>query len=351
MIKVSYPKIEKRPIPGYEGKYSASSDGHIWSHINNQYLAEFENNTGYLRVGLGQGDGSQKKELVERLVASAFLDNPDPEHLKDVDHKNQDTLDNRVDNLRWIDKSGNMCNTEKVKPVVDMVGAYEYHSITEASRKTGVDYAEITRQVKEAEKNRTSRKKQNRNIRFKYSEDIGIREIHKLMDIHYKEKYGIIFNHERPYVSYYSKNSIPEYGFCQRFFSDNIIYPISFLKNRKERKAKQVNNYIIMTEGEFALIQRIFKICKVKEAFAEYKDAQKDFKWYYERIEKFVNDMSDGNVIDDKAIANEFKYLLVPSEGKSFKLIAKLDISESKPLKLTELNIKESPCSIKNLKL
>lgn len=347
MFKISYPKVEKRPIPGYEGKYSATSDGHIWSHFNNQYLAEFENNAGYLRVGLGQGDGTQKKELVERLVASAFLDNPDPEHLTDVDHKNQNPLDNRVDNLRWIDKSGNMCNVERVKPVVDMQEAYEYHSITEASKATGVKYDEITRQVKEAEKNCTSRKKQNRNIRFKYSENVDMHDVHRLMDIHYK----IIFSGRKPYESYYLHNSNPEFGFCKRFFSENIIYPIPFLKYRKEKKAKQLNNYIVMTEGEFAIIQRLFKICKAKEAFSEYKDAQKDFKGYYDRVEKFVNDMSEGNVVDDKAIASEFKYLLVPSEGKTFKLIADLNIIKGEPLILSELNIEKNPCIVKNLKL
>ena len=354
MTKVSYPKIEKRPIPAYEGKYSATSDGHIWSHINNQYLTEFENNAGYLRVGLGQGDGSQKKELVERLVASAFLDNPDPEHLKDVDHINQDPFDNHVDNLRWIDKSGNMCNTERVKPVVDMVGAYEYHSVTEASKKTGVDYAEILKQVKEAERLRKNRKKQNRDLRFKYSENIDTRDINKLMDIHYYEKYGIIFSHKPSHLSYYCKNSNPEYGFCQRFFSDNIIYPIPFMKRRKIRKAERLDNYVVMTEGEFAVIQRLFKVCNVKETFAEYKETQNEFKNYYDRLEKFISDVSEGNIVDDKAISNEFKHFLIPSleSGRIVKL-TELKIDEENKLIeiLPFINSDKEPIKIKKIKL
>lgn len=337
MIKVSYPKIEKRPIPGYEGKYSASSDGHIWSHVNNQYLAEFVNNKGYLRVGLVQDDGTQKKELVERLVAFAFLDNPDPEHLTDVDHINQNPLDNRVDNLRWIDKSGNMCNTEKVKPVVDMVGAYEYHSITETSKATGVKYDEITRQVKEAEKNRISRKAQNRNARFKYSKDVDTHDIHRLMDIHYKGKYGTVFHSRRPYESYYIRNSNPEYGFCKRFFSDHILYPIPYLKRRKLQKEESQKHYNVMNEAEFAIIQKIFKVCNVKESFSEYRNTQKGFDKYYDLLEKFVSDVYEGNIADDKALSSEYGIMLIPPEKQNIKIIADLgEHDDSIPLKVVQ---------------
>ena len=331
MFKISFPKVEKRPIPGYEGKYSATSDGHIWSHINNQYLAEFENNSGYLRVGLGQGDGSQKKELVERLVALAFLDNPDPEHLTDVDHINQNTWDNRVKNLRWIDKLGNACNTDRVFPVVDMQDAYEYHSIAEASRATGIEYDEIMKQVKESKKK--VKDKEIGKLRFKYSDTITRNDIHRLMDICYKVK----FHSRRPYESYYICNSNPEYGFCKRFFSDHILYPIPYLKRRKLQKEESQKHYIVMNEAEFAIIQKIFKVCNVKESFAEYRNTQKGFDKYYDLLEKFVSDVYEGNIADDKALSSEYGIMLIPPEKQNIKIIADLgEYDDSIPLKVVQ---------------
>ena len=82
-----------RNIVGYNGKYQVSNMGRI-KH-NETILKPYPNSCGYLRVGL-YNNGKHKKELVHRLVADAFLDNPNK--LLVGNHKNEDKEDNRVCN-------------------------------------------------------------------------------------------------------------------------------------------------------------------------------------------------------------------------------------------------------------
>ena len=63
------------------------------------------NGLGYLQVGLS---GSRNLKLVHRLVAEAFI--PNPENKLTVDHINGNKLDNRVENLRWATQKENNNN-------------------------------------------------------------------------------------------------------------------------------------------------------------------------------------------------------------------------------------------------
>lgn len=62
---------------------------------------------GYLAVYLPNPEtGKQKWEYIHRLVANAFIPNPD--NLQIVNHKNQITTDNRVENLEWCTPAYNV---------------------------------------------------------------------------------------------------------------------------------------------------------------------------------------------------------------------------------------------------
>ena len=88
--------------------YSISNQGRVRNDTRGNILAPRTHNKGYLAVSMGKG----KQALIHRLVATAFL--PNPEGYPDVDHKNRDKKDNRVENLRWISHSNNMLNSDRV---------------------------------------------------------------------------------------------------------------------------------------------------------------------------------------------------------------------------------------------
>lgn len=111
MIKDSSEEIW-RPVVGYEEFYEVSSIGKVRSLRDNTRIVDETNrimkqkfdNKGYLRVNLHK-NGKSKSEIVSRLVAKAFIENPNG--LKEVGHDNDIKTDNRVGNLYWTDSKEN----------------------------------------------------------------------------------------------------------------------------------------------------------------------------------------------------------------------------------------------------
>ena len=93
-----------KSIKSYEGLYEISSLGRVKS-LNyrgtgkEKVLKNIEDYKGYLMVGLTK-NGKQKKFKIHRLVAEAFI--PNPEGKPCIDHINTIRNDNRVENLRWV---------------------------------------------------------------------------------------------------------------------------------------------------------------------------------------------------------------------------------------------------------
>lgn len=91
-----------------DDRYSVSNLGRVKSNYANKerILKPFPNHDGYLKVDIRHGD-YRKSESVHKLVAQAFIPNPD--NLDQVNHKDEDKTNNCVDNLEWCDIKYN-CN-------------------------------------------------------------------------------------------------------------------------------------------------------------------------------------------------------------------------------------------------
>lgn len=87
----------KKPINNYPN-YEIEDDGRVWSIASNKWLSQRTMKNGYSSVNLWK-DGRYKSFLTHRLVAEAFL--PNPNNLPQVNHINEDKSDNRVENLEW----------------------------------------------------------------------------------------------------------------------------------------------------------------------------------------------------------------------------------------------------------
>lgn len=91
------------PIQDYEGLYAVSNMGRVKSLANDKsrkekILRQGKLKTGYLVVVLCN-DGKVKNCKVHRLVANAFI--PNPNGYRCVNHKDENPSNNQVDNLEW----------------------------------------------------------------------------------------------------------------------------------------------------------------------------------------------------------------------------------------------------------
>lgn len=92
------------PIPEYPD-YIIETDGRIYSTIRNIWLKPSVGNNGYYGVELRNAKG-HKRISVHRLVALTFL--PNPYNYPQVNHKDENKLNNDVTNLEWCTAKYNM---------------------------------------------------------------------------------------------------------------------------------------------------------------------------------------------------------------------------------------------------
>ena len=90
---------------GNETFYEVSDKGRVRNKETNRLKKLQKNGSGYMKTIL-HIDKIQKAVFAHRLVAMAFI--PNPNNYSDVNHKNKDRADNRVENLEWVTKSQNM---------------------------------------------------------------------------------------------------------------------------------------------------------------------------------------------------------------------------------------------------
>lgn len=145
--------IEWRPVTDYEDLYEVSNTGEVrriiprYSHVTT--LKQYTSNKGYKLVCLCR-NGIQKTISVHRLVALAFIPNPDC--LPCVNHIDENKANNNVSNLEWcsylrnniyghrLEKSA----SKRSKAVICVETGIVYASAYEAQRLTGIHQSKIS---------------------------------------------------------------------------------------------------------------------------------------------------------------------------------------------------------------
>ena len=94
-----------RDIENYENLYQISNLGRVYSLISGKFLKPQKDKDNYRQVVLCK-NGKKKTYKIHRLVASAFI--PNPLHLPQVNHKDENKTNNRVSNLEWMSHKENM---------------------------------------------------------------------------------------------------------------------------------------------------------------------------------------------------------------------------------------------------
>lgn len=114
-----------KDVVGYEGLYEVSNYGRLRSldrdlvsidgkvvRFEGRMRIASDNGSGYLYLPLSK-DGVRKNHLVHRLVATAFIENGNPDH-DIVNHIDENPKNNHASNLEWCDAKYNMNYGNKI---------------------------------------------------------------------------------------------------------------------------------------------------------------------------------------------------------------------------------------------
>ena len=143
-----------KPVKGFEGLYEVSNCGRVRSRYK---LLKEQNKSGYQTVYLYKNK-IRYGHKVHRLVAEAFLNNFN--NYPCVNHKDEDKLNNHVENLEWCSHKYNTnygtCIARRSKKLfkriiqIDSSGNKVYwNSIKEASQVLNIDSSSISKAAQE----------------------------------------------------------------------------------------------------------------------------------------------------------------------------------------------------------
>lgn len=162
-----------KDVEGYEGLYQVSIFGNLYSSYVKRKLQLSLDEYGYKQVILVK-NGVRKRHLLHRMVAQAFI--PNPENKPQVNHIDENKTNNNVSNLEWVTSKENINHgtrterqiytqriIQKSRPVICSNGVI-YRSTREASRLLGLDNSSLNKVLK-------GKRKTVGGFTFEYKED------------------------------------------------------------------------------------------------------------------------------------------------------------------------------------
>jgi hypothetical protein len=133
--------------------YLIYNDGRVYSRVSNVFMSPSVV-SGYYAIGI-YINKIRKAAKIHRLVASLFVNNPDPINLTMVNHKDHNKFNNSYENLEWVNNqvnSNHAITRQSYKPTrvrhvqqIDLNGRIvaTFGSITDASKHTGISQWKI----------------------------------------------------------------------------------------------------------------------------------------------------------------------------------------------------------------
>lgn len=96
--------MRTKPISGFE-RYEIRDDGTVYDTKRNAILSTWIDTVGYKQCYLKGKDNKKHSKRIHRLLAIAFIPNPD--NLPQVNHIDGNKLNNDLSNLEWVSNSAN----------------------------------------------------------------------------------------------------------------------------------------------------------------------------------------------------------------------------------------------------
>ena len=139
-------------IEGFE-KYEVSNLGKVRNIKSGRVLKTSLNNNGYLRLFLCKNN-KRKHLYLHRIIATAFIDNPDEKPC--VNHIDENKLNNDLSNLEWCTVRENLIHGTRTKRAAEKLSQKviqldlngnvlnEFESMVQAGQETGVSRSNIS---------------------------------------------------------------------------------------------------------------------------------------------------------------------------------------------------------------
>lgn len=135
--------IEKYILIKPDSKYAVSNKGHIMNIRTGRILKTRINHNGYEYVQLSEKKEGKRNYFIHRLVAFAFINNPELKPY--INHKDGNKLNNSVENLEWCTAKENDTHARVMKlkdqnkpikaiSILDPENIQIYESLSECSR-------------------------------------------------------------------------------------------------------------------------------------------------------------------------------------------------------------------------